>query len=324
MTATIVPTPPLPRCEHQGFPGVTSPLTPEGGNPQRASVLAGLVTAARPRQWVKNGAVLMVPTLLIASLGATGMLSAVIATLAFCLASSSVYLLNDTVDRAGDRHHPTKRYRPIASGLVKPSLALGGAAAGATLALGLGWLVSPVVAAIIATYLAVTAAYSLGLKRIAWLDVGVLAAGFVLRVGAGAAAVAAVAPPLLLMAVFAGATFIALGKRRAELVLLGDEAGAHRSALRTYRLPAIDVALRRAQAVTVLAFGLWILVAEGGAFGPALAVVGALALLAALDGYRQRLLGGAGGDPTRELTSNRALLCGLAFSGLIAVSTAAI
>lgn len=286
----------------------------------RRDVTVGLLRAARPHQWVKNATVLMVPALVVSSLGVAGVVSALVAAMAFCLASSSVYLLNDTIDREADRHHPVKRNRPIASGVVSLALAVGASTAAALTAVGLGLLVTPILGGVVAGYLLLSATYSLGLKRLAWLDVALLAGGFMLRVIAGAAAVAVGVPALLLVAVFAAAAFVALGKRRSELVMLGEQAEAHRSALAAYRLGTIDAALCWTQAAAVVAFGLWVLSIEGGSTGTGLGLLGAVGLLGVLDAYRQRLLRGGGGDPTRELLANHALMPGLVVAGLVVLA----
>lgn len=210
---------------------------------RKHGLIGGIAVASRPNQWVKNAAVLLAPAAAVATLDRHAIFAAAGATAAFCIASSSVYLLNDTVDRDQDRLHPRKRDRPIASGAVSPGQALAAAAVAATTALGIGLLISPAVAAILAVYLVSSAAYSLGLKRTAFLDVAVLAAGLVLRVLAGVAAVGLVTPMLLLVATFSGAAFLAFGKRRAELSLLGAEAPVHRAALAGYRLPVLDSAI---------------------------------------------------------------------------------
>ncbi len=222
---------------------------------------AGLLQAARPQQWLKNGAVLIVPGLSILALTGGQMLAAIGAVLAFSLAASSVYLLNDTLDRHNDAQHPTKQFRPIASGVVSPSVALGAPLASATAALVLGAVVSTALAIVVALYLAITAAYSVKLKHIAIVDVAVLSLGFVLRVVAGAVAVGLAAPALLLVSVFWASVFIALDKRRSEAMLLGDNAASHRPALRVYTIPFIDTSLLDSQLISVLAFGAWIFIA---------------------------------------------------------------
>jgi decaprenyl-phosphate phosphoribosyltransferase len=289
--------------------------------PQRwARCAGGVATAARPMQWIKNASVLVVPGLMLFALGFGGIVAAMTATVAFCLAASSVYLLNDTVDRNADRGHPTKRNRPIASGLISPAEALTAAGAFAAVALMLAWLVTPGVTAAISAYLLVTGAYSLWLKRIAYVDVAVLAAGFVLRVIAGAAAVHASAPPMLLAMVFTGAAFLAFGKRHAELALLGDRAAAHRATLGRYRLNSLDLIIRGAQVATVLFFGLWILMASGSPIGLGLGMVAGAGLWHALEAQHRAVRTGGGGNPTRDLLSNRAMLPGVAIAAAAVLS----
>ena len=149
------------------------------------SRLRALLELLRPRQWVKNAFVLVglvfghayrEPAMIVAASAATG---------AFCLASGAVYAFNDARDAAQDRDHPDKRDRPVARGAVPPAqaAALAGLAAASALALAAwtGWKV----AAIVAAYLALNAAYTLGLKRVPVIDVVVIAAGFMLRLLAG-------------------------------------------------------------------------------------------------------------------------------------------
>lgn len=288
---------------------------------KRRDLVRGLWSAARPHQWIKNIAVLIVPGLMFSTIGLHGAVTALIATSAFCLAASSVYLFNDTVDRDQDRLHPVKRTRPIASGLIRPAEALGAAAVLAGSSLLLAGVVSTALVATIAAYLVLTGAYSIRLKRVAYVDVLVLATGFILRVIAGAVAIHAAAPLLLLVAVFAGACFLAFGKRRAELVLLGDRATAHRSVLGQYHLCSLDAVIRWVEVFTVLAFGLWILVTTRSDLGLVLGLVAGGGLGQALETQRHATLKGSGGNPTRDLTSNIALLPGLAIAGFTALST---
>lgn len=312
----VAPPGPVPASVPAGAqPGMRST------RPSGAQQIRGLLVAARPYQWAKNVVVLMVPGLLILSIGFAGIVAAIGATVAFCLAASSVYLLNDTADRSNDGHHPVKCNRPIASGLVSPQLALCAAAMAALAAVGVGLLVAPALAAVVTIYLVSTAVYSLYLKRFAYVDVTVLAAGFVLRVLAGAVAVGVGAPPLLLVTVFWGAVFISLGKRRSESALLGGRAAAHRSALRTYTVEFLDVALLDTELVTILAFVAWVYTSLTGSLGAVLGLLAGFSLMTALNVYRHGLARGAGGDPTRDLAANLPVLVGLAATGLIAMST---
>lgn len=177
--------------------------------------------ALRPHQWVKNGLVFL-PALLAHRLGEPGVLvPAALAFAAFSLVASATYVVNDVLDRARDRRHPHKRHRPFASGALSPAvgyaLAPALAAAGAVLA---WWTLPPGFGGILAAYAAVTLAYSFGLKRVAALDVVVLAWLYVLRVLAGGEATGVVVSEWLL--VFSLFLFLGLAvlKRYAELRLL--------------------------------------------------------------------------------------------------------
>src|SRR5437763_9546484 len=216
-----------------------------------------LLEAMRLRQWSKN-------VFVFAGIVFAGRLFEVRAELrvlavffVFCAAASSVYLANDIADRASDAHHPVKRLRPIASGRLSPraaglaSAALAIAALAGAAALNIGTLAIPV------AYLVSTLAYSFGLKRVFLLDVMIVAAGFVLRAAVGAAAIDAEISPWLLVCSFLLALFLALGKRRAELVLLGEGASTHRAALGHYSLPLLDSWLTALAAAAIVSYALY-------------------------------------------------------------------
>ncbi len=211
----------------------------------------------RPVQWLKNGFVLA-PIVFSGRIGdphAWG--RSFLAVAAFCAASSATYLVNDILDREADRQHPDKRTRPIAAGEVGVGAALATAvmliivAAGAAFALG-GWF-----PAVLGGYLVLTLAYSAFLKDAVFLDVLVVAAGFVLRVVGGAVAIDVPVSTWLLMCTYLLALYLALGKRRAELALLGEEAGSHRVVLGHYTLPLVDQAISVVLGATVLAYTLY-------------------------------------------------------------------
>jgi decaprenyl-phosphate phosphoribosyltransferase len=304
---------------------VNSPVAPTIGAAERVRLIGtssvALLHAARPRQWIKNIAVLIVPGLSILTIGRSQIFAALGAVLAFSLAASSVYLVNDTLDRHKDANHPTKRFRPIASGIVSPASALGASLLFAFASLLLGMAIAPVLGGVVAVYLVITAAYSLKLKHIAVVDVGVLSLGFILRVVAGAVAVGRTAPPLLMVSVFWAAVFVALGKRRSESMLLGRGAAAHRPTLGVYTIPFIDASLLDSQRVSVLAFGGWILLALHSVFGLTLATVAGAALLVAFGAYRKILQSGGGGDPSRELMTSPLVVASLSVCGLAALAT---
>src|SRR4029079_10947839 len=148
-------------------------------------MLWSILKAVRPHQWVKNLFV-AAPVVFAKRIGDTHeLLRAAAAFGAFCLLSSAVYLVNDLVDLEKDRAHPVKRHRPIAAGKLKPDLARALAGLFAIGALGGGLFLGWGFALTAAGYLALNAAYSLRLKRIAFVDVGCISVGFLLRVLAG-------------------------------------------------------------------------------------------------------------------------------------------
>jgi decaprenyl-phosphate phosphoribosyltransferase len=218
--------------------------------------LRALIRTMRPRQWVKNvfvGAPLVFSRHLEdpAYLG-----RAAFAMLAFCALSGAVYAFNDIHDAPADRQHPSKRFRPIAAGELSEPVAHGCAAvlAGGALigCLALSWKL----AAYAALYLVVNLAYSLRLKRIAFVDIGLIATGFLLRVLAGAAAIAVPPSRWLLLCTALLASFLGLGKRGHELVWAartGATSGT-RAALAGYRIEVVRAAMIALGAITCAAF----------------------------------------------------------------------
>jgi len=219
--------------------------------------LPPVVRALRPEQWLKNGFV-VAPLVFSGKIADPEAWAAcVVAVVAFCAASSATYLVNDVIDRESDRQHPEKRLRPVASGEVGVGTAwaiaalLAAGSAVCAVALG-GWF-----AAVLAAYLALTTVYSLGLKHAVFVDVMVVASGFVLRVVGGAVAIHVPVSRWLLLCAFLLALYLALGKRRAELVLLGAEAGTHRTVLGHYTLPMLDQAISVVLGATLVAYALY-------------------------------------------------------------------
>lgn len=215
-----------------------------------------LIVALRPHQWVKN---VFVFAALVFARGAQGTLfegrmddvrRTLYAFAAFCFGASAIYLLNDVVDVEADRAHPTKRKRPIAAGAISIPTAL----VTAVVCVGLAVVCAsraegepfPVVRIVLA-YLAINLAYSLKLKHVVLVDVFCIAAGFILRVIAGALAVPAQISHWLLLCTMFLALFLALCKRKAEMDLLGEGRGEHRAILLEYDHRFLD------QMVTVLA-----------------------------------------------------------------------
>lgn len=205
--------------------------------------LRDVAAALRPAQWVKNGFVLAALVFSLHLTDRAAVARVALAFVLFCLASSSAYVANDVVDAERDALHEDKRTRPVASGRLGRgrALALSAALAAASLAGAavLGW---PMVLCV-SGFLALQAAYSLAIKHVPVLDVVAIASGFVLRTTAGVVAAGARMSLWLFAATFLLALFLALGKRRSELVRLGAAAPGHRPALALYRRSAVDPAL---------------------------------------------------------------------------------
>jgi len=191
----------------------------------------------RPRQWIKNSFVLA-PLLFAASFDEpSAILNALLAVLLFCVASSATYVVNDLRDRERDRQHPTKRYtRPLASGAVSPRSAIAILLLLYAILVG-GWWLAPKVIGVIAAYLLLNVLYTFVLKHQPVLDIFTIATGFVLRVWAGAVAIAVPLSSWMFVTTLCLALFLAAVKRRQELVQSGS---AGRDVLSRYSISLID------------------------------------------------------------------------------------
>ncbi|HEU4383750.1 MAG TPA: decaprenyl-phosphate phosphoribosyltransferase [Anaeromyxobacteraceae bacterium] len=218
-----------------------------------------LLASLRPRQWTKN-ALLLAPLVFAHRVTNPGSVrSALLAVVAFSLLASAVYLGNDLADRDRDRAHPVKRERPVAAGLLSPGWAGGAALLLGAASLLLAWALGAVFFAWCVGYLALQALYAGVLKQVAVVDVFAVAAGYVLRVVAGAAAIQVPVSNWLYLCTLLLALFLALEKRRAEILLLGAEAEHHRGILSAYSVGLLDQLSGIAAAAAVLAYSLYTL-----------------------------------------------------------------
>ena len=304
----------------------------------RGSAPYQLLRASRPKDWVKN---LFVFGALAFARDGSGdplwthvdvLLAVAAAVLLFCAAASAVYLLNDYVDAEQDRLHPKKRLRPIASGALAPGLALATAA-------GLLVLLVPVALAIdardgfswggvdllglVLLYVVVHGfAYSYRLKHVVILDVFTIASGFVLRVVAGGAAIDVPISPWMLACTGLLALFLALAKRRAELVTLQAGAGSHRRILDEYTLPLLDQFLSIATAATLIAYALFTYTSETLPREPFPTMMATVPIVAyAL--FRYLFLvhrDGRGGNPAELLLSDRPLAAAVGLWAIVSLA----
>jgi 4-hydroxybenzoate polyprenyltransferase len=223
---------------------------------RRGPVRAALV-ALRPRQWSKN-LLLFAGILFAAELGdAVRWFEALTIFAAYCLASSAAYLANDVRDVASDRLHPLKRERPVARGELARRAAMALAAVLASAGLGLALALGPVTALLLGVFLALQAAYTLSLRNVVLLDVMAIAGLFVVRAAAGAEAVDVRISPWLLLCTALLALFLALAKRRGELVLAGRAATPGRAVLSGYSLALVDQLVTVVTAATIVAYSLY-------------------------------------------------------------------
>ncbi len=214
-----------------------------------------LVRLMRPRQWLKSLVVCSGLLFAHAWHDAGRVWQVGLAVLAMSLASSAVYAFNDLTDVAADRLHPQKANRPLASGAVSVPAARKIGLASLTVALGLAWLVSPGALIGVLVYLGLNVGYTCGWKHVAILDVCLIASGFLLRILIGTTAVGIPASHWLLLCGFLIALFLALTKRRAELV----QVPAGRPILSAYPLPLLDSLITITAAVSLLSYALYTL-----------------------------------------------------------------
>jgi 4-hydroxybenzoate polyprenyltransferase len=230
--------------------------------PQRRSPARAAVVALRPRQWLKN-LLVFAGLVFAAKLGDAGRwLEAVAAFGAYCAVSSAAYLVNDLRDREEDRLHPVKRARPIARGELSTRAAVVIAGGLAGVALALAGVLGLVSVAFLLAFAGLQAAYSFSLKHVVLLDVIVIGSLFVIRAAAGAAAVDVRISPWLLLCTALLALFLALAKRRGELVLVGAQHTPGRPVLEGYSLELVDQLVAIVAASTVIAYSLYTLTAR--------------------------------------------------------------
>lgn len=242
-----------------GLNSSATSLSVEATTRNRTSSLRALIETLRPQQWVKNGFIFAA---LIFSQSLTRWdrcRQVLLAALVFCLVSSATYVLNDILDVSEDRHHPAKKLRPIASGRISPVTAgIVGAILGGV-GLIAAWRLDTSFFGIVVAYLAINALYSTFLKRIVLLDVFIVASGFLIRVIAGGLVIRVAISPWLIVCTTLLALFIALSKRRHELVLLGDRASDHRAILADYTPYFLDQLISIVTASTVVSYALYTL-----------------------------------------------------------------
>ena len=266
-----------------------------------------LLVSMRPGQWPKNAALLVAPTFAQRMTDPASFWPVAAGVVAFCLLASAVYLANDLLDREQDRLHPEKHARPIAAGTLAPGLAGVSAVVLCAAGLALAVAIGPGFAWTALGYVALQVAYNVALKRVVIVDVFAIAAGFVLRVVAGAEAVVVPISNWLYLCTLLVSLLLALAKRRAELALLGSDASRHRRILEEYSTPLLDQLITVLCAATIVAYALYTVAPEtmhkfGGdrlKFTVPFVLFGLMRYLFLIHRH------GAGGQPERVLLRDR-------------------
>ncbi|HKP39657.1 decaprenyl-phosphate phosphoribosyltransferase [Mycobacterium sp.] len=284
------------------------------------NVVTGLIKAMRPRQWVKNLLVLAAP---VAALGGAVhydyrevAIKVLIAFVAVSMAASSVYLVNDARDVEADRQHPTKRFRPIAAGVVPEWLAYTAAAVVGLAALGVSWLATPNLTLVVAIYLAIQLAYCFGLKHQAVLDICIVSSGFLIRAIAGGVAASIPLSQWFLLVMAFGSLFMAAGKRYAEMQLAERTGAKIRKSLENYTSTYLRFVWTLSATAMVVCYSLWAFERDGtNASWYAVTIV---PITIAMLRYAVDVDGGLAGEPEEIALKDRVLqLLFLAWIGTI-------
>lgn len=292
---------------------------PTAGPPK--NLLTGIVKAVRPRQWVKNLLVFAAP---LAALGGdveyeyeTVLIKVSIAFVTFSLAASAIYLINDARDVEADREHPTKRFRPIAAGVVPEWLAYLLAVVLAAASLAISWFVTPNLAVVMAIYLVIQLAYCFGLKHQAVLDICIVSSGFLIRAIAGGVAAGIALSQWFLLVMAFGSLFMAAGKRYAELQLAERTGARIRKSLESYTSTYLRFVWTLSATVMVVCYGLWAFERDRVAGGSWFAVSMIPFTIAVLR-YAVDVDGGLAGEPEDIALRDRVLqLLAVAWIGTV-------
>ena len=272
---------------------------------------ATVTRAMRPAQWLKNGVVFAGLVFGGKLLEPAAVVATTMAALAFCLLSSGFYLVNDVRDRGADRLHPLKRLRPVPAGELSPRIAGYLGALLILFAIGASALLSRGLVLVFLAYAGLMAAYNLGLKAIAILDVFVIAAGFVLRAVGGAIAVDVSISPWLLVCTMLLSLLIGFGKRRHELVAL-EYATGHRRNLSVYNQAMLDQSVAVAAAGTLIAYAVYTFDSESAQYHHPMMLTIPIVAYGVFRYLYLLYLGGQGGAPEAMLLTDRPLVAAVA------------
>jgi 4-hydroxybenzoate polyprenyltransferase len=220
-------------------------------------MLREILISMRPKQWYKNLVIFIGIAFSLNLLNINLWIIVISAFFIFCLLSGSIYLINDVFDIEKDRNHPKKRERPLPSGKLKPYQAIITATAFTLIALLGAYLINLPFFIISVTFFLLIMLYNLYLKKFIIVDIIVISTGFVIRAVAGALAISVVVSPWLIICAFLLALFLALGKRRHELFMLGDKVNEHRQSLDSFSTEMLDQMIIITTSTLIMSYSLY-------------------------------------------------------------------
>ena len=291
---------------------------PVGAPPK--NLADGIVKALRPRQWVKNVLVLAAPLAAGSVTDRVVLLSVALAFIVFCFAASGVYLVNDAMDVEADRAHPTKRFRPIAAGVLPVTIAYAMAVVSLGLAVGLSFFANWKLALVIGVYIVIQLAYCFGLKHQAVLDICIVSSGFLLRAIAGGVAASIPLSQWFLLIMAFGSLFMAAGKRYAELQLAERTGAKIRKSLENYTTTYLRFVWTLSATAVVICYGLWAFQQDAETDSNWFAI-SMIPFTIAILRYAVDVDGGEAGEPEEIALGDRVLqLLAIAWIGVVGVA----
>ena len=211
----------------------------------------------RPKQRTKNLLVFAALVFSIKQVSLTMVAQAAICFALFCAISGCVYILNDFMDIEADRQHPVKRYRPMASGALNPYFAITAGCVILVASLVVSYVLNPLLCLVLAVYFILNVAYSIRLKHVVIIDILIIASGFVLRALAGGLVIQVPFTPWFLLCTLLLSLFLAINKRRHELVLLQNNKGSHRKVLESYSPALLDQLSTIVTSATIVTYAIF-------------------------------------------------------------------
>ncbi|MCB0395254.1 MAG: decaprenyl-phosphate phosphoribosyltransferase [Flavobacteriales bacterium] len=269
-----------------------------------------IIRLLRPQQWIKN-LILFFPVFFAGKITDVGAIQWVLlGVLAFCLAASAVYILNDWMDREADKLHPVKRFRPIASGHVAAGQAVVTMILLAGSALTIAFMLDQTFLLILAGYLLLNISYTMGLKHVAVLDVSIVGLGFLIRILAGGVLADVEISRWIVLVSFVLALFLAIAKRREDVLLHQESGEVTRKSVTGYNLPYISGAIILMAAVVIVAYMMYTVSPEviARTHSPHLYLTTILVIIGVLKYLQLTLVENKSGDPVRLLLGQPFLL----------------